>query len=157
MRFYNTFKKDNGNYSTQEWSSDEEFNYGFIKFIVIGLIVSFVSAIASVICIIARIWDYEENEKKINYIGVFTAMYFIFDIKNGWVINWVLNIFLNPETIKGLFIWNVSLLATHILLLIFGDTVFYNINNEENRKPLLFIITLFGLILSFFIVKAFIG
>lgn len=151
MKFYNTFKRSNGRYTTQEWSAEEMFNYDIMKFCIIAVLGTLLSVLTSGICLLIRLYEYEENEKAPNIWGGIVALYLLIDYWRGWFITFVLNIIEDTETIKLMMVCNFAILITHILILIFGDTVFYNIEEEVERKYTLVIYSVVSLVLFYFV------
>ncbi len=149
MRFYNTFARSNNNFVTQEWSADEMFSFEFIKYCIYGVLLSFISAIASAVCLIARLWDYDEDEKVPSFVGIITALYFLIDYSRGWIVTWILAIVEDAATIKTMAVWNLAMLITHILVLIFGDTIYFNVENEASRKPTLVCCVIFIIVIAY--------
>ncbi len=151
MRFYNTFKRGNGDLITQEWSAKEVFDYDLLKFCFIAAVGSILVVLASGICLLARIWDYEEDEKQPSFYGIAFAFYFMLDYHFGWFLTFILKMFEDAHALKLMATCNLALLLTHILLLIFGDTLFFNIEDEEARKPVLVIYTIVTLVLTYLV------
>ena len=137
MKYYNTFKRSNGSYVTQEWSAQEMMDYDILAFVFKLFIGALLSSMASAFCLVARLWDYEEDEKQPSLFGILCALYFIIDYHNQWVIYTILTLIEDAHTIKVMATWNTALLPTHILLLIFGDTLFFNLKNGLNDKKFL--------------------
>ena len=120
MKFINTFRQRDGSYQSTEWTANEVFNLGFIKCVFIGVALSFLSIIASAICLFTRLWDYEENEKQPSFVGIITAFYFICDYSFGWFVTWLIEMCGYGYNLSNMVCLNVALLITHILLLVFG-------------------------------------
>ena len=158
MKFLNTFKQRDGSYQTTEWKANEVFNLGFVKCIIIGVALGFISIIASAICLVARLWDYEENEKQSSFIGIITALYFICDYWRGWFVTWLIDICGYSYNLGNMVCLNVALLVTHILLLIFGDTFFYGLEDdaETDKNYYLGIMCVISMVVTFLITKIFI-
>lgn len=135
MKFYNTFKRNNGNYVTQEWSGEDVFNYDIIQFFFITLIGSLLSVISSAICLIVKLYDYEEDQKAPSIFGIIFSLYFVLDYYFGWVITFLLKLIESDVIVANMCAWNIAMLITHVLLLIFGDTIYYN--TKINRKRVL--------------------
>jgi len=149
MKFYNTFKRNNGNYVTQEWSGDDVFTYDILQFCFLTIFGSLLSVISSTICLFVRLYDYEEDQKAPSIFGVIFSLYFVLDYCFGWPITFILKLFESQTIINNMFAWNVGMLLTHIVLLIFGDTIYYN--TKKDRKAILTIAIIFVFIISYFI------
>ncbi len=145
MKYFNTFKRGNGSYVTQEWTADEMFNFEFIKCCVIAIFFSFISVIVSAICLFVRLWDYEEDEKGPSYVGIISAGYFLIDYWRGWIVTWIIRLFEDAATIKIMVILNATMLISHLILLIFGDTIYFNTNERTRYTTLIYymVITVF--------------
>lgn len=151
MKWYNSFKRSDGTYTTQEWSAEDMVNYDIMSLVVICVVGSILTVLSSAVCLIARLYDYEENEKAPSFWGIFFALYFIIDYWRGWAVTFILGIFEDAATIKIIALWNLAMLITHILLLIFGDTIYFNIKAERDRKSILVIFTILALGISYLI------
>ena len=151
MRWYNSFKRSDGSYTTQEWSAEDMVNYDIMSLVVICIVGSILTVLSSTVCLIARLYDYEENEKAPSFWGIFFALYFIIDYTNGWPVTFILNMIEDAATIKLIAVCNIAVLITHILLLVFGDTIYFNIKVESNRKSSLIVFTVFALIASYIV------
>ena len=154
MKFYNTFKRRNGNYVTQEWSAEEMFNYDLLTFVFILIIGCILTVLSSAVCLFVKLYDYEEDQKAPSIWGIIFSLYFIIDYWRGWLVTFILKLFENAGTMKFMLMVNIALLITHVLLLIFGDTVFYNVEGESERKYTIIIYTVITLGISYFIAAA---
>jgi hypothetical protein len=155
MKFYNTFNRGGGRYTTQEWSAEEMFNFDLLSLCFILAIGCILSFLASAISLIVRLWGWEHDEKLTSVWGIAFATYFIFDYCKGWFVTSVLRMFEDKPTMESMLAFNISLLITHVVLLIFGDTVYFN-SKEESRKITLTIVTAVFLGITYLITKSFI-
>lgn len=153
MKFYNTWKRGDG-YVTQEWSASEVFDFYFIKYIILGILLSFASAIISAIMLVIRLFGYDDDTKAPSYIGVGTSLYFLIDYANGWVISWVFKALNYATELKIMACWNLTFLLVHIFILVLGDTIYFN-SDEAIRKRNLFIYTGFAIWILHTISKSF--
>lgn len=142
MKFYNTFKKGDGSYRTYEFSAQEMLNLDIITFLVVGSICAFLSTIASAILIIVTVNDFEREGVKPSIWGSLIGIYWLVDIYNHWVIWIFLRLFESEKWISIFTNFNVAYLITHLYLVILGTTVFYNVPNPDERKPILVIATI---------------
>lgn len=153
-KFYNSFKRNDGGWETQEWSASEMFDYYFIKYILIGVALSFLSAVVSGILLLVRLFDYDNDEKAPTFIGIGTSLYFVIDYANGWIISWVIKSLNYASELRLMAIWNLTMLLTHVFILVLGDTIYFNAKETE-RKRTLFIYTGFVVVILYNISKCF--
>ncbi len=154
MKYFNSWKRGDG-FVTQEWTADEMFNFEFIKYIIFGVLISFLSVIASAICLVVRIFDYDNDEKAPSYIGIATSLYFLIDYANGWFITWLIKMLGYGYNLKIMATFNLTMLLIHVFILILGDTIYFNAV-ESVRKRNLIIYTGFAVIIFYNISKYFI-
>ena len=150
MKFYNTFKRKDGNYVTQEWSGEDVFNYDILQLCFILIIGSLLSVLSSTVCLIVKLYDYEEDQKAPSIFGIIFSGYFVLDYYLGWPISFILKLIEPTNTVMTMVNYNASILIVHILLLIFGDTIYYNTNT--NKRQTLIFTTIVTAIITYFII-----
>ena len=147
MRFFETFKRKNGNYVTQEWSGEEMLNYDILKLAFMLVIGSILTVLSSAVCLFVKLYDYEENQKAPSIFGIIFSLYFLIDYKQGWIVSFILRFFEDENWMRFIFACNLSLLITHILLLIFGDTIFYKNKGEGTAMLVIWTLVAFTITL----------
>ncbi len=134
MKFYNTFKKGDGSYRTYEFSAEEMLNLDIITFLIVGSICALLSTIASAILIFVTLHDYEDEGIKPSIWGGLIGLYFLIDIYNHWLIWIFLRLFESEKWIAIIYNLNIAYFVTHLFLIIFGATVYYNVEDANKRK-----------------------
>jgi len=143
MKFYNTFKKGDGSYRTYEFSAEEMLNLDIITFVIVGSICALLSTIASAVLIIVTLHDYEREGIKPSIWGSFIGLYFLIDMYNHWIL-WIFLRILEGEYWLNIFYnLNIAYFVTHLFLVIFGATVYYNVEDPSQRKTKLVMATAF--------------
>jgi hypothetical protein len=150
MKWIRTFKKGDG-FISQEWSADEMFTFDMLKYLVLGVFISILSALASGLCLLVRLYDYEEGELAPNMVGIGVGLYFVIDYCLKWPVTFILRLFEDDPTMKFMAACNLSILITHVLLVLFGDSIYFGEADESIRKPKLIIITAITLGVSYFL------
>lgn len=151
LKFFNTFKRGDG-FVTQEWTATEMFDYELIKYVFIGVLVSFVSVILSGVLLVIRLFDYNNDEKAPSFIGIGASLYFLIDYYNGWFVTWLMKMLGYGYNLKAMAIWNLTMLLAHILLLVIGDTIYFN-TEEPQRQKTIFIYAGFAVVVLYNISK----
>jgi hypothetical protein len=151
MKFYNTFKSFGG-YTTVEWSSDEMFNYQMIIGLIFAYILSILSIIASGICIFLTLADIERQGVKTSIYGALMSGYYLLDVYNDWILNSILKLFLSDQWYHISLNLNIIYFVTHIFLLLFSATIYYNTSIASQRKTKLVTYTVYVFVFAFFFV-----
>jgi|ERR1035437_10069604 hypothetical protein len=154
MQYFNTFKRGDG-LVTQEWTADEMFNFEFVKYVIFGVLISFLSVIASSICLVVRLFDYDNDEKAPSFVGIVTSLYFLIDYVNGWFVTWLMKILGYGYNLKLFACVNLTMLLVHVFILVLGDTIYFNAE-ESIRKRSLIIYTGFAIVIAYNVSKCFI-
>ncbi len=157
MKWYNTFRRGNGTYTTMEWSAQQMLDFTILKYAVIAIVSSFLSVLVSGLCLLYRLWDYDTDDKSPSFIGIVSSLYFLIDYYNGWIVSFILWIFNSESTMRNLVQLNAVCLITHVLVLIFGDTIYFNTQGEPAvKKRILLAFTAICLIVSYLITIPFV-
>lgn len=156
MKYYKSEKSNTGGFLTTEWTANEMFGANMIEFIIRLAIFAGLSLIASFGLLIVRLYDYEENEKGSSIWGIIISSYFIVDMHYHLVLHFLFTIF----TSLDIPFWsriNISILVAHVLLLVFGDTIFYGIDEDDRSRKIYMGLMLIGsIILSYMVAWIFI-
>ena len=92
-------------------------------------------------------------KKTPSFIGIVVSLYLLIDHANDWLITTILRVVElgDEKTINTIMVFNLMFLITHIVLIIFGDTIYFNVKDTSIRKQTLIIYTVFCLGASFIV------
>lgn len=140
---------DGSNFRMEEWDFSTLAQIELVSFIVTMLMVIVLSAFIPITLLVLTVVFFNGRFALANIVGLIGGIYFLYDCSHGWLTLLTLSMFFEESTISLLYGLNLGAVIGHIIIILFGGTLFNCVNQNKTN---------FGVIISFaLIVVLFIG